>query len=178
MPSRSALLARDQRIVAAFAAGATIPQIAAAEQIDPAIVQTTLRRHDISYPRGRQAVSDVVAARLADRDWLATQYATKSAPEIAEDLGCTPSQVFGALRRAAIPRRRREEYARLVRGWRTWPADVQERAVEFYCAGQSAPAIAQELGVSVNGVYELLRERGVMRTKSEAQRLANERRRR
>jgi len=82
------------------------------------------------------------------------------------------------LKRAGIARRRREEYARLVRGWRTWPADVQERAVELYCAGWPAPAVAQELGVSANGVYELLRERELVRSKSEAQRLANARRRR
>jgi len=64
----------------------------------------------------------------------------------------------------------------LVRGWRTWPADVQERAVALYCAGWSAPTIAQELGVSVNGVYELLRDRELLRSWSEAQRLANARR--
>lgn len=54
-------------------------------------------------------------------------------------------------------------------------ADVQERAVELYCAGWWAPAIAEELGVSVNGVYGLLRERGVVRSKSDAQRQANAR---
>lgn len=64
----------------------------------------------------------------------------------------------------------------MVRGWRTWPADVQERAVALYCAGWSAPTIAQELGVSVNGVYELLRDRELLRSWSEAQRLANARR--
>jgi len=137
-----------------------------------------VRRHDVSYPRGRHQVDDTIAARLADRDWLATQDATKSAPQIAEELGCTPGQVFGALKRAGVARRRREEYARLVRGWRTWPADVQERTVALYCAGQSALAIAAELGVSQNGVYELLRERELVRSKSEAQRLANDQRRR
>jgi len=48
--------------------------------------------------------------------------------------------------------------------------------VALYCAGWPAPAIAEELGVSENGVYELLRERELVRSKSDAQRLANERR--
>ena len=139
---------------------------------------TTLRRHGIPYPRGRHPVDDTIAARLADRDWLAAEYASKSAPRIAEELGCTRGQVFGALKRAGIVRRRREEYASMARGWRTWPADVHERAVALYCAGWAAPAVAEELGVSVNGVYELLRERGVVRSKGEAAKLASGRRRR
>jgi len=176
MPRPPKLIARDARILAAYSAGATVPQIAAAEQIDPTIVRTALHRHQIPFPRGRHPLDPATAARLADPAWLAAEYAAKSAPEIAEELGCTRGQVFGALRRAGIARRRREEYARLVRGWRTWPADVQERAVEMYGAGWAVPAIAQELGVSVNGVYELLRERGVVRTRSESIELAGRRR--
>ena len=176
MPRPPNLIARDARILAAYSAGATIPQIAATEQLDPAIVRTTLRRHGLSCPRGRHPLDPTTAARLADPAWLAAEYATKSAPEIAAELGCTASQVFGALKRAGIARRRREEYARLVRGWRTWPADVQERAVELYCAGWAAPAVAQELGVNLNAVYELLRDRELVRSGSEAQLLANARR--
>jgi len=176
MPRPPNLIARDARILAAYSAGATIPQIAATEQLDPALVRTTLRRHGLSCPRGRHPLDPTTAARLADPAWLAAEYATKSAPEIAAELGCTASQVFGALKRAGIARRRREEYARLVRGWRTWPADVQERAVELYCAGWAAPAVAQELGVNLNAVYELLRDRELVRSGSEAQLLANARR--
>ena len=128
MPRPPKLIARDARILAAYSAGATIPQIAVAEQIDTAIV-------------------------------VRAAHAYHPAPA----------------RRPLPARRRREEYARLVRGWRTWPADVQERAVALYCAGQSAPVVAAELGVSENGVYELLRERGVVRSKSEAQRLVGRR---
>jgi len=176
MPRPPKLIARDARILAAHSAGATIPQIAAAEQIDPSLVRTTLRRHGVPCPSSRHPLDGATAARLADPAWLAAEYAAKSAPEIAEKLGCSRGQVFGALKRAGIARRRREEYAPLVRGWRTWPADVRERAVGLYCAGWAAPAVAEELGVSMNGVYALLRERGVVRSKSEAQRLANARR--
>ena len=178
MPRPPKLIARDARILAAHSAGATIPQIAAAEQIDATTVRTTLRRHGIPYPRGRHPLDATTAARLADPAWLAAEYAAKSAPQIAEELGCSPSQVFGALRRAGIARRRREEYASMARGWRTWPADVHERVVALYCAGWAAPAVAEELGVSVNGVYALLRERGVVRSKGEAAKLASGRRRR
>lgn len=47
--------------------------------------------------------------------------------------------------------------------------------MELYCAGQPAAGIAGELGVNLNGVYELLWERGIVRPKSEAQWLANKR---
>ena len=43
MPRPPKLIARDARILAAYSAGATIPQIAAAEQLDPAIIRTTPR---------------------------------------------------------------------------------------------------------------------------------------
>jgi len=85
MPRQPNLIARDTRILAAHSAGATIPQIALAEQLDPAIVRTTLRRHDVPFPRGRRPIDDAVATRLADRAWLAAEYATKSAPEIAAE---------------------------------------------------------------------------------------------
>ena len=48
--------------------------------------------------------------------------------------------------------------------------------MELYCTGESAPAVAQELGVSVNGVYGLLRERELVRSRSDAQLLAHGRR--
>lgn len=64
MPRPPKLIARDARILSAYSAGATIPQIAG-------------------------------------------------------ELGCTASQIFGALKQAGVTRRRREEYARLARGWRT-----------------------------------------------------------
>lgn len=47
----------------------------------------------------------------------------------------------------------------------------------LYCAGQPAPAVAMDLGVSVNGVYGFLGERELMRSQSEAAKLANDRRR-
>jgi len=38
------------------------------------------------------------------------------------------------------------------------PSGQEERGVKLYGGGQSALAIAEELGVSVDEVYELLRE--------------------
>ena len=47
MPPSPTLIARDQRILAGRAAGATIPDLALVEEVDPAVVRRVL-------PRGRQ----------------------------------------------------------------------------------------------------------------------------
>ncbi len=65
----------------------------------------------------------------------------------------------------------------MAQGRQDAPAAVQARAVELYGGGQSAPAIARELRVGENGVYELLHERGLVRPRSEAMQLVGRRRR-
>ena len=110
----------------------------------PALPSSRLPRQPIDRPNQPRLIPPLAAAQRPLAPILASaQLAAKSAPQIAAELGCTPSQVFGALRRAGIARRRREEYAPMARGWRTWPADVQERAVALYCAGWSAPTVAK-----------------------------------
>ena len=57
------------------------------------------------------------------------------------------------------------------------PADVAEQAVARYEAGESPRVIGLALGVSAGRVYRVLRQWGVLRSKSEARMVAHARRR-
>ena len=54
MPPSPTLIARDQRILAGHAAGATIPDLALAEEVDPAVIRRVLRAAGITPGRPPQ----------------------------------------------------------------------------------------------------------------------------
>ena len=88
MPAFPALIARDCRILAGHAAGATILQLALAEEVDPAVVRRVLRAADITPGPIRKPIAAGPRDRLADpilgsAEALAAEYATKSARQIA-----------------------------------------------------------------------------------------------
>jgi hypothetical protein len=76
----AALVARDRRILAGHAAGATTPEFALAEEIDPAVV---LRAAGITPRQIRKPIAAGPSDRLTDHAWLAAEYATKSGAQIA-----------------------------------------------------------------------------------------------
>ena len=97
MPTSTKVIPRDQRIVDAFAAGRSIPEIALAGKVGPQTVQAALRRHGVAYPRGRGASRPNVPLDLANPEWLEREYATKTGRQIAQELGCAKEEVFEAL---------------------------------------------------------------------------------
>ena len=66
MPPSPTLIARDHRILAGHAAGATILQLALVEEIDPATVRRVLRDAGITPGATRQTKLNTNASRLAD----------------------------------------------------------------------------------------------------------------
>ena len=109
------------------------------------------------------------------------------APRVA--LGVPASRIYRFLRERGVLRSRSEARAlSFARQWAgvarkraeagpagrarkaEWPAELAAEVLERYAAGEPGPAIAAELGLTRGRVYALLRERGVVRTKSEAKR--------
>lgn len=170
MPPHTKTLLRERRVVAAFEAGQSSAQIAAAEGLRRTQVGRILKKHNITYPGSRPPLNPAIVARLTDAAWLATEYATKSMLQIARELGVTPSRVSAALARASIPRRQPAEFASLARGVR-WPIEQQEQAVALYRSGLSSRAVARELGLPRQWVFRLLKRRGLTRTLQEARAL-------
>ena len=103
MPPSAALIARDRRILAGHAAGATILDIAIAEEIDPAVVRRVLRAAGITPGPLHPPTADPAADLLADSTGLAAEYQTKSAKQIAKELGCSSDRVCEALPTAPMP---------------------------------------------------------------------------
>ena len=56
------------------------------------------------------------------------------------------------------------------------PADVAAQVIKRYQAGESAPGLARALRLKECRVYKLLREQGMMRSRSEAVKLEQARR--
>lgn len=160
-------LLREHRILTAFNAGRTIAQIAAAENLTPTYVRRALKRYGILGPGARPRPSPTVAARLADADWLAAEYAAKNIPQIAAELGATVGQVIGALKRAGIPRRGKRE-AMALTGAIKWSPELEEQAVALYRGGMTIKAVAREIGLSRASVQALLAKRGLTRSPREA----------
>ena len=178
MPPSLSLIARDQRILAGYRAGATVRQIALSEEVDPAIVRRVLRSSGIAVGPLRELARDPNTARLTDSDWLRAEYAAKGAHEIAQELGYARDAVYAsALRAAGIPRRVPREYESIARGVELWSAETADEVIERYVTGESAPMIAKALAVPRGRVYTLLRERGVLRSLSEAREIEEVRRR-
>lgn len=154
---------REQRILAAYAAGHTILQIAIAEDRSQQRIRQILCKHNVCTPKRRSSVKPSAAAaeRLNDAAWLAAEYATKNMPQIAGELGVTHTHVRRALERAGIPVRSRRAAALVGRGLKDRDA-IQKRAAALYLAGSSVKAIAAELGVRPHQVSNLLRELRVL----------------
>lgn len=170
MPPHTKTLLRERRVLAAFEAGHTVAQIGAAEGLRRTQVGRILKKHGIPYPGSRTPLDPAITARLTDATWLAAEYASKSAAQIARELGVTQPRVRAALERAGIPRRRPSEYTALAFGVK-WPAEQQEQAVALYRGGLSARAVARELGLPRQWVFRLLARRGLTRTLQEARAL-------
>lgn len=163
MPTTPAIIARDARILAGHAAGATIRDLALAEAVDPAIVRRVLRAAGTPIP-GRPALDADIAAALADPAWLRAEYATKAAGQIARELGCSRERVYAALHAAGIPMRQNRYYPNRSR---RVDAELADRIVARYVAGAGARQIAAELGVSAQRVRKIVAARGVKRTRRE-----------
>lgn len=150
---------RDQRILAAYAAGQAVLQIAIAEGLPQRTIRAVLRRHGALRPAGctHTQPSPAAAERLADTDWLAAEYATKNIPQIARELGVSNAYVRSALECADIPVRSLREAALVGRGLKD-RSTIQARATALYLAGSSVKAIAAELGYSSHQIRNLLRE--------------------
>ncbi len=164
-------LLREHRILTAYHAGRTIAQIAAAERLTPTYVRRALKRCGILGPGARPRPSPTVAARLADADWLAAEYAAKNIPQIARELGATRGQVTGALKRAGIARRSSRE-AMALAGRVKWTPALEDQAVALYRDGLTIVAVARAIGLSRASVQVLLAQRGLSRSPSAARRLS------
>jgi uncharacterized protein (DUF433 family) len=104
--------------------------------------------------------------RLADGDWLRAEYAVKGARHIAAELGCSHHRVYDALRAAGIPVR--SNGIHVGRNKSMVPPEIVEEVVARYVSGSTAEQIAGEFDLAVTAVSELLEERGVKRSRSEA----------
>lgn len=81
MPPSAALIARDARILAGYRAGASLVDLAFAENTSTEVVRRVLRDHSIDPGPRRPAPS--IPDCLKDPDWLRAEYATKGAKQIA-----------------------------------------------------------------------------------------------
>jgi hypothetical protein len=86
MPPSPALVARDLRILAGHAAGATIPDLAIAEAIDPTVVRRVLRAAGIAPGPIRGLFANWKAARVANSDGRPAEYGSNGAHGIARIL--------------------------------------------------------------------------------------------
>lgn len=79
----------------------TTRQIAKEIGSNPTSVANALRRHSIPIREAKRPGPK----QLFDREWLTEQYKTKTAKEIAEEIGCSAGGVIGAMRRLKIKMR-------------------------------------------------------------------------
>jgi DNA-binding CsgD family transcriptional regulator len=132
---------------------------------------------------------EILPAGLAEQ--VLARYAAGEAPRsMALALGVPASRIYRFLRERGVLRSRSEartlscalQWAGVARKQaeaapagrarkEEWPAELAAEVLARYEAGEPGPAIAAELGLKKGRVYALLRERGVVRTKSEAKRI-------
>ena len=93
--------------------------------------------------------------QLDDAQWLADQYAIKSAAQIARDLDINPQMAVVALERHGISRRSSEEEQR-----RHHPLLHDRNALEAAIASTSVRDVASELGVTIVAVQVALARQG------------------
>ena len=189
-----------ERIVSLYLAGWTAERVAAELGLQVKKVNSLLEERGVK--RSRSDVASLANARRRKpavekppREWppelqdeMLQRYAVGESGEvIAEAMGLVASSVYRVLRKHGVVRRQRQ--ARLIRDeGRPRPAfvrqapevmqaDLAEDAVGRYLDGESPRLIAVALGVPASRVYRLLKERGVMRSRSEARKVDWARRR-
>src|SRR5947209_424701 len=151
----------DRELVAAYAAGGTVAELADRFDVTQKTVRARLARAGVPpRRRGRR----VRFESLNDREWLHREYIGRSrtAADIARELFCSETAVLDALRRHALPVRDRGGGARRV----AMPAeltDVEWLTRRYATEGASIRRIAAELGVSASAVAGALRRAGVAR---------------
>jgi DNA-binding CsgD family transcriptional regulator len=122
---------------------ATLDQLASRLGVSRSTVRRALIRHRIDrLPRNRNRRPSTARA-LEDAEWLATQYRTRSAVDIADELHVSSRTVYEAMRRHGIERRTQPGVLQLRRPQLTDP-DWLAKAVER----GSSTSIATELDVS------------------------------
>jgi phage antirepressor YoqD-like protein len=154
------------------------PSEARALRYEPRRAARELERLEAEAERAQRAQ---VEAELADK--VIERYAAgESGPAIAEALGLGAERVYTILRKRGVLRSRVETMQVRAQtgaisdfvGKRAepLPAEVAAEVLARYAAGEGGTAIAKALGLKQWQVYELLRERGAMRSIGETKRMA------
>ncbi len=102
--------------------------------------------------------------QLWDAEWLSAAYETRSARQVASELGCTEGQVFRSLQRQGIGRKRPQE---------SYPAleNAQWLTDQYHDKQRTAVEIATELGCSPAGVHKAMKRHGIALRASHESRL-------
>lgn len=151
----------DEQMVAAYTAGASARELAERFDVTTKTVLNRLTRAGVARrPRGRRPS----VTRLDDRGWLIDEYQhrSRSAADVAAEIGCSETAVLEALHRHGISVRRRGGGVRRE----PMPAQLGDRAwlrAHYVGAGLSIRAIAAEVGVSASAVANALRSAGIPR---------------
>ena len=125
-------------------------------------VATPTRDNSLARGDARRRGRPRTVTALDDRDWLIRQYQQGGRPaaDLADEVGCSPTLVFTALRRHGIP-------VRPPGGVRRTPMPERLRDDWWlrgrYDSGASIRVIATELGVSPTSVARALRRAGIAR---------------
>lgn len=142
------------------ARGPEVREVAAPRQILPAgLAEQILARYAVGEaPRAMAVALGVPANRvyrfLRERGVLRSKSEARRVDDARRGMGVARKQA-----EAGSAGRAREV---------AWPAELAAEVLARYAAGEPGPAIAKELGLTRGRVYALLRERGVVRTMSEA----------
>ena len=141
---------------------ATIEQIATRLGVSTTTVLRALRRHNIERRSRNVRLTPIQHPQLADRDWLAEQYATSTAAGIARMIGVDQATVTRALRIHGIRLHTLSE----IQGMSRRPElDDADWLRENY-ATRSIASIAEQLGVSDATVQTAMARLGVERRPS------------
>ncbi len=105
--------------------------------------------------RSRRGPYNARPSVLDDPEWLTKQYATKSTPQIAAELGINKQMVLAALKRHGIPIRDRS-HAQRNRNPRLHDIEWLEQRI----ADASVVVVADELGVTKHAVHAVLARNG------------------
>jgi hypothetical protein len=149
----------DQELAAAYAAGATVAELAKRLDVTRKTVRARLTRAGVpGRRRGRPIQIDI----LADQDWLRREYVQRkrSAADIARELACSPTAVLDALRRHDLPVRDRgggnrrqpmpkelQDFTWLNRRYSSEGASIRQIAVEVNVSGSAVAAALRRAGI-------------------------------
>ncbi|HET7665443.1 MAG TPA: MucR family transcriptional regulator [Mycobacterium sp.] len=145
----------------AYAAGATVAELAQQLDVTPKTVRARLARAGVSTRRRGRPVQ---IAGLQDRQWLRREYVVRgrAAATIAREIDCSETAVLDALRRHGLEVRDRGGGSRRV----AMPGELgdDEWLRQRYSGdGASIRRIAADLEVSASAVATALRRAGVTR---------------